>query len=107
MAEVYALIKEAPICYTVNGCPCQPWEQGSVEHVNRDIRNAISHAITAQVEQSGVNKAWLDVLPEVQSSLNKGLTPYHTNFGDSTLRYLIENILLLVYCNLLSIAIVP
>ena len=88
MAEVYRLIKAAPITYSVLGRPRQPSDQGSVERGNRDIRGAISHAITADFNRTGVKKTWLDVLPEVQASLNqsssfarRGLTPYRHLFG--------------------------
>ena len=88
MAEVYRLIKEAPITYSVHGRPRMPSDQGSVERGNREIRSAISHAIYAEFERSGNTLTWVDVLPEVQSSLNassshakRGLTPYRHVFG--------------------------
>ena len=70
MAEVYRLIKEAPITYSVHGRPRMPSDQGSVERGNREIRSAISHAIYAEFERSGNTLTWVDVLPEVQSSLS-------------------------------------
>ena len=81
MASVLELIRKDPFSYYVHGRPRTPSDQGSVERGNRDIQNLISLKIEEYKTVHNKIVTWVDVLPEVTSSINSGVRYGNNNLS--------------------------
>ena len=81
MASVLESIRKDPFSYYVHGRPRTPSDQGSVERVNRDIQDLISLKIEEYKTVHNKIVTWVDVLPEVTSSINCGVRYGNNNLS--------------------------
>ena len=78
---VYSLLKDMdPNILLVTGAPRTPGHQGSVENVNKTIKNTIDKVIAGERLKGNDSVTWLNVLPEVTSSVNSSVV-----YGNSKL----------------------